>query len=541
MTAPLDWSVDELRADLHVEARTVAAHTRTAQDAFEVAVVLATCGYTDQRAQELGSGDVFNLAERIYPLLPMFTGPVEELPIGANPPRVETPTGPDELSAGLLIRSLLYSAPWIVAIVALVVSRVSFWSTITTNQISSAISLGLFVALIVTGAFIQAFARRGIFYALQGNRELLSWALRRTLGLGAAVLVAVVGVGYLLLEPVLRAYTPAATRSFAYFGVSIGLMLLAFAPLYLARAFWLILVAAGAGGSVAIFGGLQITHGQYINPYTAQHVQLLALGTAIVAALIFDGFVLRRLVRSGPTIEDVSGRVRAPSLLPVARSVGQYAAYGAGFFALIIVDQLVAGGAWCGTFDYDGRYELAVGVGLLVLIPTLTYGVSASELLPAIVQRELHRHRVNEAAGLRRVLSAFYLRHLTVTTLVGIGSGLLLFALGFFLAATTSVTAGLSDVYGVYGGALLAYLFVAVGAFNSGMLFSLSAPKMPAIVSWVGTGISCAVGVVLARLWNPEDGALLGLLLGAAVFAVATTLATRRTFACFDISYYRAF
>lgn len=218
--------------ELHAEARTVAAHTRSAQDPFEVAVILATRGYTDQRARELGSLDVFGLAERIYPLLPMFGGGADELPTGASPPRVETLTGPERLSGGLLIRSLLYSAPWIVAIAALVISRVSFWSTITTNQISSAISLGLFLALMVTGAFIQAFARRGIFYALQGNRELLRWSLQRTLVLGAAVLALVVGVGYVLLEHVFRAYTPDATRSFAYFGVSIGLMLLVFAPLY---------------------------------------------------------------------------------------------------------------------------------------------------------------------------------------------------------------------------------------------------------------------------------------------------------------------
>lgn len=541
MSTTLDWADHELPPDLHEQARTVAAHTRTAQDAFEVAVILATCGYTDQRAQELGSADVFALAKRIYPLLPLFTGPVEELPVGATPPRVLPPTGPDTLSTGLLARSLLYSAPWIVAIAALVISRVSFWSTITTHQISSAISLGLFVALIVTGAFIQAFARRGIFYALQGNRELLDWALRRTLALGAGVLVIVIGGGYLLLERVVHAYTPAATRSFAYFGVSIGFMLLAFAPLYLARAFWSILAAAGAGGAVAIVGGLRITHGQYINPYTAQHVQLLALGTAIVAAVVLDTFALRRLVRTGPDPQEVRGSVRAPRLAPVARSVAPYAAYGAGFFALIIVDQLVAGGLWHGTFNYDGRYELAVGVGLLILIPTLTYGVAASELFPATVQRELRQHRVNDAADLRRVLSAFYLRHLVVTVLVGISFGLVLFGLGFFFATTTSVTAGLDNVYGVYGAALLAYLFIAIAAFNSGMLFSLAAPTTPAIVTWVATGISCATGVVLARVWNPEDGALLGLLCGATIFAVATTVATQRAFDRFDISYYQAF
>lgn len=543
MTTPIDLSVPPLPEDLHAEARTVAAHTRAAQDPFEVAVILATRGYTDLRARELGSPDVFDLAARIHPLLPMFTGHRDELPAGATRKVAEPPAGPERLSAGLLARSLLYSAPWLVAIAALVISRVSFWSTITTKQISSTISISLFLALIVTGAFIQAFARRGVFYALQHNRELLSWTLRRTLVLGAVILAAVIGIVYLLLEFVFRAYTPAATRSFVYFGLSIGLMLLAFAPLYLARAFWLILAASGAGGAVAIVGGRLITHGQYINPYTAQNVQLLALGTAVVAALVGDWFVLRRLASSAPgsDLEDVSGHVRPPRLSVVARSVAPYAVYGAGFFTLIIIDQLIAGGLWHGTFSYNGRYELAVGVGLLVLIPALTYGTAASELLPATVQRGLGDHHVGQAQELQRVLSRFYRRHLLITTLVGVGAALILFALGASLAATTSVTAGLGQVYGIYAGALVAYLLVAVGAFNSGMLFSLAAPRVPAATVWTGTLLSGAVGVDLSWLWTPEAGGLAGLVCGAALFAAGTTLTARRLFDRFDVSYYRAF
>ena len=75
---------------------------------------------------------------------------------------------------------------------------------------------------------MQAFARRGVFYALQHNRPLLGWSLRRTLGAGFLVLLAVVAGGYLLLERGLHAYTPAATRAFLLFGISIGAFLLAF-------------------------------------------------------------------------------------------------------------------------------------------------------------------------------------------------------------------------------------------------------------------------------------------------------------------------
>ena len=70
------------------------------------------------------------------------------------------------------------------------------------------------------------------------------WSLRWTLGAGLVVLVAAVAAIYAVLEPGLHAYTPAATRSFLLFGISIGALLLAFCPLFLARAVGEVLLAS---------------------------------------------------------------------------------------------------------------------------------------------------------------------------------------------------------------------------------------------------------------------------------------------------------
>ncbi len=534
---------DDFGADLHAEARSVAARTRQAQDAFEVAVILATLGYDDRRARELGCRDVFHLAERVTTLLPLFAGPPDERPVGIVDKVAEPSPGPERMSLGLIVRSVLYSAPWVVAVVALVVSRVSFWSTITTQQFSTAISLALFVALVVTGGFMQAFARRGVFYALQHNDPLLRWTLRWTLGLGASALVTVVVVGYLVLEFGLRAYTPAANWSFLLFGISIGVMLLAFSPLYLARAFWEVLAAAGAGGLVAVVGGWSITEGDYLNLYTAQWVQLGALWTAVLVAVLLDVRVLRRLgaAPAGTTTRVDDRHVRAPRLGPVVRAVRGYWAYGTGFFVLIVADQLVAGGLWQGVFRYNGRYELAVGTGLLVLIPVLTYATAASYLLPATVQRELRRHRVTERDGVTRALMRFYCRHLAITLLVGLVSGAVLLAATDWLSTASLVTLGLDRVRGLYTCALVAYVLLGVGALNSGLLFSLGLPRVPAIAVWTGAGLSVAVGVSLSWAWEPLPAAVAGLLSGTAVFAAATWLAAHHVFRRFDTSYYRAF
>jgi hypothetical protein len=536
--------LDELGPDLHAEARSVAGRTRQAQDAFEVAVILATLGYNDQRARELGYRDVFELAEKVAALLPLYGGPADEPPVGTVDHAPEPPPGPDRMSLGLLARSLLYSAPWIIAVLALLIARVSFWSTITPQMFSTTVSLALFAALVVTGGFMQAFARRGLFYSLQHSETLLRWAMRWTLGAGLGALLVVIGGGYLILEYGLQAYTPAANRSFLFFGMSIGILLLAFSPLYLARALRDVVIAAGAGGLVAVIGGLSITEGNYINLYTAQWVQFAALWTAVVVAVLFDVRVLRRLAAPPAGVEDTAvdnRNVLVPRVGPVARSVRAYWAYGTGFFVLLVIDQLVAGGLWMGTFNYNGLYQVGVGTGLLVLVPTLTYAIAAGYLLPATVRREMRRHRITGSKGINRVMLAFYRRHLVITLLVGLASGALLLAATDWLATVSLLTVHLQQAKEVYTGSLVGYLLLGIGAFNTGQLFSLGRSRLPATTVWIGAAVSLAIGLALSYQWNDIFGPVTGLVTGSAVFAVATTVAAYRMFGRFDLSYFRAF
>lgn len=534
----LDDRISQFDRDLHVQARTVLGRTPQPQNLFEVAVVLETEGYDQEAVRALGSSDIFDLARRVYDVLDLYAAPSSA---GAELPAAHEGTrdAPRRISVGLLARCVLYSLPWLVAIAALVLSRVSFWSTITTVQISSAISVALFVALVVTGAFIQAFARRGTFYALQGNRPLLAWATRWTLG-GAVLAAVVVNVGlYALLEYGVRAYTPASTLVFLGFGLSISAMLLSLAPLYMTRSFAAIALAAGTGGLFVVIAGKAITYGDYINPYTAVHVQLIAIWVVVAIATAFDVRALRRapIRLDQPEIE----RVRPPRLSAAAHSVTGYALYGSFFFALIIVDQLVAGGIWQGRFVYNGQYELATGLGLLVLVPTLTYVAAVNEIFAGVVGDAFAGHAVDEAASLRADMLGFYRRHLGILVVAGLCSAGLLLLAGWEAAGATTVTTGLSHAYGLFAGAVLAYLLLAVGALNAGLLFSLGRPSAPAAATVAGASASALVGGLLATLWQSEAGALVGLAVGTAIFAVWTTATARRVFARFDASYYRAF
>lgn len=534
----------DFERDLHVEARSVVGRSPQPQNAFEVAVVLETSGYDDEAARATGARDVFDLAQRVLALTDLYTLPqdADGDVDAAEPATAAHGTGSlqeSRLSTPLIARCVFYSVPWILAIVALGVSRVSFWSTITTLQFSSAISLALFAALVVTGAFIQAFARRGTFYALQGNGPLLWWATRWTLGAGGVVIAAVDGALYLVLQYGLEAYTPASDRAFLWFGLSIGAMLLAFAPIFMARAFGYVAVAAGAGAAFVTLGGEWITRGQFVYPYAAMRVQLASIWLVVLLAVAFDIRVLRRASR--PAGAAPLERVRPPRLGAVARSVAGYAAYGAGFFLLIIVDQLVAGGLWAGKFVYDDHYELAVGVGLLVLVPTLTYVAAVNEVLTGRVQAAIARHAVTATDRLRSEMVGFYRRHLLVLLGVGLLSGGALLLLGAYAATSVPITAALPQVYGMYAAALGAYLMLAVGALNSGLLFSVGRPAPPALGVLAGALASVLIGGGLAGSLPPGWAAVSGLLVATGLFATVTTVSATRMFARFDVSYYRAF
>lgn len=538
MLGPVETGVFDFAGDLHAEARTVLGRTPHPQNAFEVAVVLETEGYDQQTVRDLGSSDIFDLARRVWQVLDLYT---MATPATVTPPlaRADEQAGPRRITVALLARCLVYTLPWLVAVIALAVSRVSFWSTITTRPISSAISLALFVALIVTGAFVQAFSRRGMFYALQCNRPLFAWATRWSLG-GAAVATTALYLGlYVLLQYGVTAYPPVATRLFLWFGLSITAMLLSLAPLYIARNYVGLALATGGGAVFVAVAGRAITTGDYINPYTAAHVQLVAIWIVVVVAVAAD---LRVLSTAAGYVEgpDKKG-VRPPRLSVAGRSVAGYAAYGACFFTLIIVDHLVVGGLWRGRFVYNGHYELAAGAALLVLVPTMTYVAAAGEVFARSARDALANLALADVGVLRTAMLRFYRRHLGVLVAVGLASAAVLLLLGSQESSLTTLTATLPSVYRLFAGAVGAYLLLAVGSLNTSLLFSLGRPTAPAATTALGTAISLLVGGLLAAFWRPEAGALVGLLAGTAVFAAGTTIAAAGAFARFDTVYYQAF
>ena len=130
---------------LHMAARTVAGRCPAPLNAMEVAVVLETCGYTATRASALGADGLLDLGTKVLGLMSLYASPTT----AAEPAPIEE--GPRSNRLVDFSRGLVYSSPWLVSIITMVVAGVSFWSSkIAIASVANAVTLATAVALLVT-------------------------------------------------------------------------------------------------------------------------------------------------------------------------------------------------------------------------------------------------------------------------------------------------------------------------------------------------------------------------------------------------------
>ena len=534
MSTSLDGRILRFENDLQLEARTVLSHSAEPQNAFEVAVILETLGYTDDAARELGCKDVFELGRRVYLVIGDFGDFVRaQLPLDRRAKTIKQ-------DLRYLCQGLLYSAPWMAATALLLATGAAFWSSaVNTPALAAGFTLALFVALVSTGFFLQAFARRGTFYLLQGKMCLVRWTALVWLGTGAFACIGLFVGLYFWLERAIAAYTPGTTRSFLAEGILISLLLLSFAPLYVMKAFgWLL--AALAVGAIILSGGLAaVPTGLFVDPFSVIKVQLISLASMLVVAIIGGCYLMWD--RYPGSSSKVPSNDKPPRLLPVVRSVMLYAVYGSAYFLLIIVDQLVAGGAWSARFAFNQAYEAMVGVSLLTLLPVVAYVVASSEEFPHAVMSTLFPNTVADVDDFRHRNAAFYRQRLRNVVLVGLVSATTVGLAVVLLGRTTPFTSILVSHRPAMLVTLVSYVCLAVGVLNTQLLFALSRPAVPAFAALGGSLLSFVVGGLISSGETGRFGAVVGLLCGTILFAAATTWRAWQSFHDFDATYYGAF
>ena len=527
MSGFIDSQILRFDDDLQIEARTLLALTPEPQNPFEVAVIMETLGHTDATARARGYTNLFDLARHLYASLEEF-GTLEPDPAEGGEPLEEPDPGRVVEAVGLFIG---YSIPWLTAVALLLATGTGFWSaSVFTPDLASALVLALAAGLASSALFTFPFARRATFYRLQGNMALVAWTARWLVGAGVPGCVAINGAMYLILERVFATYTPGSTRAFFEMGVAIALLQLSFAPLYALRAFGWLAGATAAGASVIVVGLGMVSHGAFTDPFAVVRVQLVALTTMIVVALLGCGWLLRR----------TGQRVEVPNGWAVVRSTASYGLYGAGYFLLILVGQLVAGGVWHGSFEYSRDYAVVTGTALLALLPLFGYTTIAGERFPKEVTSCVRRHSVEDVDAVSDLLATSQWHRLRTLGLVGAITSGLMVSLVALLRPDLGVAVTIWTHLPLFALTLLSYVALAAGVLSSQTLFALSKPSVPTAAAAAGSVLCLLGGGLLSLAWSDGAAAIVGVLVGTTTFALVTAGSAARTVRHFDGSYYGA-
>lgn len=502
--------------------------------AHQVAVLLETDGYNPERCREVGAGGVMEIATAVWLLIDTEDPGAAPVVATIAPRRIGTQRASGVLPhLAAMAYGLLYSAPWLIAMVTLLVAGVSYWaSAVATPTVSVALTLALILALLVTAPFIQAFARRGSFYFGFGANRMLAYIVTRTLIAGLAVAGVAAIALWVVRELILVDGTPATNRLAAVGVFVLAAFELGLAPLYLRRAFWVMIAIIAPGA--AWLGYVLINQG-YINPIQLAWDQVWVVATMAALAWTASGIVLFGPGRWHGT------RMWTPRTAATIRAVLPYAVYGIAAAAIVAIPQLVAGGILGGGFAYNQTFAIASGTALVVLVPTLAEVSAATERFVGHCVDSMHEHPLSDVARFRVDVFAYWRLHLALTLAIG--------GVSATLAAVLVPRIGLSLLNGldahpwVFWSCMVGFVLLAAGLFDAQLLFCLSNPAPAVAAALAGAVASVASPQVLAALAPASALATRGAVAmvgGAGVFAVVASAAAWRTLRRADLSWYRA-
>ena len=502
-------------------------------DAWAVVAALESEGWRDVDAEErFGEADLFGLAESLYP---SCVEAAAAHPRGHAEREAEGRLALARRFATSYVAGLTYALPVTGQVVALVWLGYSLWaSTRLTEGGATMIGMGTIGSFIVTAGFVQALAHetsRLLGHELGGQARRVAYRIAR---LGAwAVLWS--GLGLFLTNLLIPFYPVLLGVVGLTYYLLLGWLWLALALLYVQERLLAVGMATTLGilpvwGAVAWLG------------WSIHFAHALGLAVSIGLALAWVARTLGHpflAERDGPEPPLPRASTTFHATLP-------YVGYGTLYFSMLFADRVVAWSAagsdplaypvWFRT-DYELGMDWALVV-LFVMLAGLPFSVrrmggQLHDLGPAATTTEV-------AARMR----AQYVRHLSL--LVGCG---LVGILGTWLAGLAMGRYGpelLRPMFEpgvptyVFAVASAAYFCFALGLMN-GLVF-LAQGQTGRVLQPLALALALDLGVgfVVTRLWGYEHAAL-GLLVGAAWFALATTKSAFRMLRRADFFSYVAY
>ena len=513
-------------------ATQVLNRTGTPRDAWEITAQLEVMGLRDADARTTyGHRDLFDLGRAIHDLVQrqVVVPPIEP----DDPPKPHTPLR-DFVKH--YANGSIFAVPMLLQAAAILAWGYGLWGALDVDvRTGTAIALGFIGSYVLTGGFVQAITRRGLFYIYQQESGLARWvvlhgwwiAVRVVLGLTLPALLFNFLYGVLPWDLFLI-----ATLYYA----ALSMLWLNWSMLYIAgRRYWIALVTAIALGVV-----IAAARGLGWNVIAANTAGLLfAAAASFIAGMLSLGGVVKQKPHNPPRL----------TILVYATS--RWFLYGLLYNAFVFADRVVAWTARTGREDFppysfwlSARYELGMDLALLVVI-VLAGAVEAAvqtfsdRLVP--VEKSLAS---SERAKFGQWFASFHrgrMLWLALASVIAIaiarGGVALVSKLPNrdIVIGMTSTSAMSAFWLGAIGYALLM-----LALQNVLLLLTLARIELAVRAVAISLGVNLVVGFTCSRAIH-YSGAAAGLVAGAMTLLILSWIDIRRVASRLDYHYFAAF
>lgn len=479
-------------------------------DTFDAAVRLEVDGVTDAVAR----------AQYGYPsTVSMAT---DALAVPGEPPLQPATPSINLLTA--YFHGVSFAVPVLLCAFSMYLLGYSLWGGDVPGEVASAIAVGTVSSFLVTGGIIQGMARRSLFYLTTdapgaGAGTCIQWCQA---GLALLGLTALAGLG---LNANFGWLPPPLVGLAVAFHVSLGLLWLSCGVLY-------ILGRSAALGVVTVAGLGPVWLLSAVVGWPLVGSQVAGILTAALVAAAIAALALRKRMGECKVVYPSSSVARTIYL------AGPYFLYGVLYYLFLFLDRLLAWTAATSTLQlplwFRGDYEVPLDIALVAFVLQVGYVHPSLLRFQNRVSRLRSRYPVSKVDAFNRAVSTEYWRRSALLVLwsMAVSLGVLGATVGFGVQRSPVTEA-------LVFWALIGYLFLVFGLWNTSLLFSLSLPKP--VLEAIGAAVvaDLVTGYLLSRVFSYE-AAVGGFVVGAMVFALLSARGVRLRVQSLDYFHYAA-
>lgn len=434
------------------------------------------------------------------------------------------------------IKGLAFAMPMFVQIFFTLTVGFAIWSSVTMDvETATAVALGTFLALIVTGSASQAIGRKGLFYLKQEEYALASNITTILFNIGI-VMVIVVGVVLVLFNMFFHFLPVYYYIILMGFYVLLSILFLNIAIYYMfedyAKILYFFLIGMVFTYLAHIIFGIGLPYAQFV--------------ALVILDILISFFAYRKVKKlKDDTRSEGEGNPRASILF---YSLMPFYAYGFFYFVFLITDRIVAWSTEIEAKPYFIWFNVPYELGLDWALISLIFMMGATEVSIYEFMYRINdlvtKYKYNKYQDFNEKVYSFFKKFNILYILLSVFIIFFVFFVVYIIHITTNY-AGVSIFFNsytpfIYWIGAISYAFMVNGLMNVLFMFSFSRQGFSLNSVVIAAVINIIVGIILSRMLGLQY-AVFGLLIGSIFFWYISFRYAKKMFKNLEFYYYSSF